>query len=242
MRKTKQRTDMITAADVRGIRFPLIRRGGYDPRQVDPFLELVARSLEGGGDGPKVDAQYVHSVRFATVRRGGYAPTAVDAFLDQVIDTIDPPDGVANEPQLVGAAAAAVDVAPGAAPEATVSAGPDIAPPAPVVTGAPPPPVFSDAPPPPPPPPPAETTADAPVEDPSPVAPDPTTEAAQPLVANGAAVSSVPENPSALEVGRAHLERLKVLYEAGVLSDKEVTVLAQRVKRRAREQHQLSQN
>lgn len=168
MRKTKQRTDVITAADVRSMRFPLIRRGGYDPRQVDPFLELVARSLEGADDGPKVDAQYVHSVRFATVRRGGYAPTAVDAFLDQVIDTIDPPDGVvADQPQLVGVAAAGAAVAPSPAPEAPVSAGPDVAPPAPAVT---------DTPPPPPPPPPAAAT-DAPVDGSAPIVPDSPTEA-----------------------------------------------------------------
>jgi len=44
--------------------------------------------------------------------------------------------------------------------------------------------------------------------------------------------------PTALEVGRAHLERLKELYEAGILSESEVTVLAKRVKRKAREMHQ----
>ncbi len=215
MRRTKQRTEPITAADVRSIRFPLIRRGGYDPRQVDPFLELVARSLEeAAADGaPKVDAQYVHSVRFATVRRGGYAPTAVDAFLDRVIDTLDPVD----EPPTMKATPPRPEQTP--QPErvqadfvaAATSAGGAVA-----LAERPPPPAPGQAPPP-----------------PSPEVVGTNGAALVPTVASAPATT-----PTALEVGRAHLERLKELYESGILSDTEVTVLAKRVKRKAREMHQ----
>ncbi len=70
--------------------FRLIRRGGYDPQQVDPFLEIIAQTLEGGPHADeRIDGNYVHGVRFTTVRRGGYLPSQVDAFLDRVIDTFD---------------------------------------------------------------------------------------------------------------------------------------------------------
>lgn len=81
----------VSAHDVRSVRFPLVRRGGYDPRQIDPFLETVVGRLEGGeATDPPLDAAAVHNARFATVRRGGYAPAEVDAFLDRVIDALDP--------------------------------------------------------------------------------------------------------------------------------------------------------
>ncbi len=81
-------TGPVTADDVRAATFQLIRRGGYDPAQVDPFLELIAQTLEGGPDAdPRLDAAAVHGVRFTTVRRGGYLPAQVDALLDRVIDT-----------------------------------------------------------------------------------------------------------------------------------------------------------
>ena len=41
-------TGPVTAADVQNIKFQLIRRGGYDPAQVDPFLEVLAETIAGG--------------------------------------------------------------------------------------------------------------------------------------------------------------------------------------------------
>jgi DivIVA domain-containing protein len=83
-------TGPVTAADVQNIKFQLIRRGGYDPAQVDPFLEVLAETIAGGPNADKrITAGYIHGVRFTTVRRGGYLPTQVDAFLDRVIETFD---------------------------------------------------------------------------------------------------------------------------------------------------------
>lgn len=170
----------VTAAEVHEVRFPLVRRGGYDPKQVDPFLEIIATRLSTNAEiDQSVDAKYVHDTRFVTVRRGGYAPASVDAFLDRVIDTLDPP--AAQQP----------DSALPAPPEE-----------------------------------PDQTTA------PLSVSPGDT---------NAVWTPQVPTE-LALEEGRANLERLRVLYDAGLLSDKELAVLARRVKRRAREQHQQAGN
>lgn len=162
MDRTTQSSGPVAGVEVRTIRFPLVRKGGYDPREVDPFLKTVAQAIDAGEQAdPTVNAQYIHDVRFSTVRRGGYTPAAVDAFLDRVIDTLDPPR---SKPQ-------------------------DSAQPS-----------------------------------------SPTPDAVRPQPGPG--------GPTALEKGQANLDRLRVLYEAGLLSDKELSVLANRVKRRAREEHQ----
>ena len=110
----------VTAADVRNVKFQLIRRGGYDPGQVDPFLEVVAQTLEGGPYADwRINGEYIHGVRFTTVRRGGYMPAQVDAFLDRVIDTFDAaateghhPSASAAVPQPAAAPAEPASVTP----------------------------------------------------------------------------------------------------------------------------------
>jgi len=195
MNQGKQSTGTVTAADVRAVRFPLVRRGGYDPKQVDPFLEVVAQTLEGGPlADPTMTAEYIHGVRFGTVRRSGYEPTKVDAFLDRVIDTLEPLDGKA--PAASGFPRPQPVLPPEAEPE------------------------------------PAATAADEPLPEP-------------PEVAAAAAVATadrVDPHQSAVEQGQAHLDRLRELYDAGLLSDKEVKVLSQRVKRWARELMEMSEN
>lgn len=173
-----QQKRRVTAADVRSVRFPLVRRGGYDPKQVDPFLEVIAQTLEGGPlADPSIDAAYIHGISFGTVRRSGYEQAKVDAFLDLVIDTVDPMDGQVATPP----------------PAERVK---------PVVSG--------------------HTPARAKPETPP------------------AEAEATPTDPttglSPIEEGQAHLDRLRVLHGIGVLSDKEVAVIAQRVKKRAKEQ------
>lgn len=83
-------TGPVTAADVQNIKFQLIRRGGYDPAQVDPFLEVLAQTISGGpGADDRITSGYIQGVRFTTVRRGGYLPEQVDRFLDRVIETFN---------------------------------------------------------------------------------------------------------------------------------------------------------
>lgn len=196
MNQGKQSTGTVTAADVRAVRFPLVRRGGYDPKQVDPFLEVVAQTLEGGPlADPTMNAEYIHGVRFGTVRRSGYEPTKVDAFLDRVIDTLEPLDGKA-----------------------------------PAASGFPrPQPVLPSEPEP-------AATATATADDEPPPEPE--------VVAAAAVATADRLDPhqSAVEQGQAHLDRLRELYDAGLLSDKEVKVLSQRVKRWARELMEMSEN
>lgn len=251
MSRPTDTTTAVSAEDVRTARFPLIRRGGYDPRQVDPFLEAVAQRLEGGMHAdPAIDASAVHNARFATVRRGGYSPAEVDAFLDRVIDTLDPTQAhhVADWPAEdapSGPRKAVTQSEANALWDAGVEDEIEI------LDDAPPPDVDlvdlphletervnvgagqtdslldgdavpdAAAPPPPPPPP-----SPAPVADPE---PEPVID----LQAHGAPVD-------ALAVGQANLDRLRELYDGGILTDNELTVLAERAKRRAREAHQAA--
>ncbi len=89
----------VTPDEVRAVKFQLIRRGGYDPGQVDPFLDLIAQALAQPPNERRLDAATIHGVRFTTVRRGGYLPEQVDAFLDRVIDTLNVQAPVYPEPQ-----------------------------------------------------------------------------------------------------------------------------------------------
>lgn len=77
----------LTAAEVRAQRFSKpVGRVGYDPQQVDAFLERIAEHLDGQGD---LSTQDVRSVTFGRpspfVR--GYSPDEVDGFLDAVVET-----------------------------------------------------------------------------------------------------------------------------------------------------------
>ncbi len=185
MDATLKTHNMVTSSEVQEIRFPLVRRGGYDPKQVDPFLAVIASRLDAGANGdPNINAQFVHETRFNTVRRGGYSAAAVDSFLDRVIDTLDPP-------------AANAEPADDEAPPRSVSAGE------------------------------AATVWSPSTSPPSPAPPAP-------------APAPAPAPTNALDEGRANLERLRVLYDAGLLSDKELAVLARRVKRLAREQSETT--
>jgi DivIVA domain-containing protein len=200
-------TGPVTAVDVRNAKFQLIRRGGYDPAQVDPFLEVIAQTIDGGPQAdPRITSDYIHGVRFTTVRRGGYLPAQVDAFLDRVIDTFDQ-----------GIHQGAAGVAPQYAPQPALPAPIDEAPPAaqavpPIQTG------FVEAAPPAPvaamPPPPVVTAPPA-----SPMTP------------------TAPHAPAALSAAQpgspeADFDMLRSLHTSGVLSDKEFAVLGARVKRR----------
>ncbi|MGI9623173.1 MAG: DivIVA domain-containing protein [Acidimicrobiales bacterium] len=201
--------DPVTASEVRSVKFQLIRRGGYDPGQVDPFLEVVAQTLEGEpGADRRVDVSYVHNVRFTTVRRGGYLPTQVDDFLDRVIDTLN------------GNAASFAPVAPEHPEESSFESSEE----SDVSSPPPPPPAIVDAPPPtmvdtPPPPPPAE------VAEAEPLADEPL-EAAQGTDDDDLAADGADFSPE------ADFDRLRILHESGVVSDKEFAVLGARVKRR----------
>lgn len=120
--------DLVTPADVRNAKFQLIRRGGYDPAQVDPFLEVIAQTLGGGAMAdPRINSEYIHGVRFTTVRRGGYLPAQVDAFLDRVIDTFDhrAATGVVIAPAAVAPAPAAPAPVPETPAAPSVAAAPE---------------------------------------------------------------------------------------------------------------------
>lgn len=216
----KQSAGPVTAADVRAVRFPLVRRGGYDPKQVDPFLEVVAQTLEGGPlADPTMNADYIQSVRFGTVRRSGYEATKVDAFLDRVIDTLEPLDG--QRPLPVPAVASAVGGPADEPGSDAAAAGADVAPVPATETGA-----STDA-----------ATPATPEPAGAPLEPAASSHSRQ----DTAVVSAAPAPPSPAEEGQAHLDRLRALYEAGLLSDKEVKVLSQRVKRWTRERIELAE-
>lgn len=201
----------VTAADVRNVKFQLIRRGGYDPGQVDPFLEVVAQTLEGGPYADwRINGEYIHGVRFTTVRRGGYMPAQVDAFLDRVIDTFDAAAADGHHPS--ASAAVPQPAAPPAEP-ASIMPIDQYAP----VTAAPPEPVVPDP----------VVAAPAP-QAPAPP-PVPVVAAPEPAPVPPAPAAAVPDLDRTAE---ADFDRLRVLHESGVLSDKEFAVLGARVKRR----------
>lgn len=78
----------MTAETVRNLVFSKpIGRLGYNPQQVDAFVQRVADHLDGHGD---LSADEVQSIRFdrpAAFTRG-YAPEEVDEFLGTVAETL----------------------------------------------------------------------------------------------------------------------------------------------------------
>ncbi len=75
----------LTAADVQNVAFgsPHAGEKGYEPDEVDAFLDLVEATLSGNA---ALAAAEVREVRFTELPAGedGYAPREVDAFLDLV--------------------------------------------------------------------------------------------------------------------------------------------------------------
>lgn len=66
--------------------FPRARTGrGYDPAEVEEFLEEARRAYTSGADSSALTADSIRATAF-TMRRRGYDPTAVDAALERLED------------------------------------------------------------------------------------------------------------------------------------------------------------
>lgn len=73
----------MTPDDVVRAEFGSGGRRGYDPREVDDFLEEVVHRMRGG----TLDAGFLDSARFGTPRglgQSGYSPKDVDDLLSQL--------------------------------------------------------------------------------------------------------------------------------------------------------------
>lgn len=84
----------LSAGDVRAVRFTRTSfREGYDPDEVDAFLERAAATLAAFASGRPLEApltrEHVEAVRFRPTRlREGYDQDEVDDLLDDVADAL----------------------------------------------------------------------------------------------------------------------------------------------------------
>lgn len=64
--------------------FPMVRRNGYDPGDVDDLMDRVYR-LAASEEGRAGALELAHSARFGLARRGGYDSRVVDLHVDAML-------------------------------------------------------------------------------------------------------------------------------------------------------------
>lgn len=86
-------SDVVTAHDALHTPFRLrYYRAGYEPDQVDDFLDEAAAALRdvAAGATPAMTVADVFDITFTPTRfRDGYDQAQVDEFLDRVADTLE---------------------------------------------------------------------------------------------------------------------------------------------------------
>jgi DivIVA domain-containing protein len=108
----------VTPDDVRRVKFPTVRRGGYETREVDVFLAEAIEALDA--DDGRMRPEDVRDARFTLVKRGGYDTQDVDVFLDDLMAEFQTrAEATQHEPS------ASADVAPAAPAVASETAAPN---------------------------------------------------------------------------------------------------------------------